>query len=131
MAREELEAQIRALTEQLEEPEDGTTAMTVTLSRQMKAHVDKFAGNRRRTLADVTRRALAEYTGYALDEDEMRTVGRRHSYRNDEERKEAVKARQQQERAILRAAREMMKSNNPAAEALKAKLREEGVPALN
>jgi len=70
--------------------------ITVKLSEEQRDHADKFAQRGDKSLTCVIREALAQYTGYDLEEEKRNQVerrGRPRKYSTPEEAKEAARQR--------------------------------------
>ena len=111
-------------------PETTSASVSLVMPKEMKARLEKFAKAKRTTPSDIVRRAVADAVGFDLDTVEMRTRGRRRAFRNDEERKAAAKLQYEQNKAILKAAKQALNTADPVGDYIKNRMRELGVPTL-
>lgn len=133
-AREEVKELQAALANALAtQDEDGTDdvemkSLSVAIPVQMYDHLEAFAESRRSTKSDIVRKALARDTGFDLSA--VAFVGRRRRtrYASEAERKRAEQLRYQTDRAMLRAAKELISASGPEADRLRSYLADKGIP---
>lgn len=81
------------------------TTLVLTLSILLKEHAATFAQSQNRSLSEVVREALAQYTGYDLVAERGKHIerrGRPKKYNTDEERKEAARQRSRERDDLTR-----------------------------